>query len=299
MKPTFLLLVTIGIATCAHAQTTRLYFDGNMNAVTDSTKAASKVILSKYADDTSLWAASQYTVDNRLIVEGVYKDRNLAVPHGPFKYYLNIGGKNCLAHSGYFFNGVKYGEWIDYYADGKRMRLTTMRGDQMNGPFAYYNDRDTTPSMKGQYLQGKKDGPWVSASKTDVFKNGIIVETIPNKDYEKQDAMIINAANKLRRQEHMTAAIEPINFGKFMQQRLASYFRPYFDKNAGTAIILTFTVTEQGKLTKGRSLTRVSDDVQAQVARAIDAAPYWTPAQVNGKAVSQTINYTFVFDNIR
>jgi antitoxin component YwqK of YwqJK toxin-antitoxin module len=299
MKPTFLLLVTVGIATCAHAQTKRLYFDNNLNAVTDSTKAASKVILSKYADDTSLWAASQYTMDNRLTVEGVYKDQNLTIPHGPFKYYLNIGGKNILAHSGSFFNGVKYGEWIDYYADGKKMRLTTMRGEEMNGPFAYYNDRDTTPSMKGQYVKGKKNGPWISAGKTDIFKDGIITETIPNKEYEKRNAMIVDAAQRLRRQEHITAAIEPIDFGKYMQQRLSSYFKPYFEKSAGTAIIIMFTVNEQGKLSNGKSLTRVSDDVQLQVAHAIDNAPYWAPAQANGKPVSQNVNYTFIYDNIK
>jgi len=299
MKPTLLLLVTIGIATCARAQTTRLYFDGNMNAVTDSTKAASKVILSRCADDTTLWAASQYTMDNSLTVEGVYKDRDLAVPHGPFKYYLNISGKNYLAHSGSFFNGAKFGEWIDYYPDGRKKMVQTFRNNVLNGPYVVYSPLDTTPTLKGNFLKGKRNGEWAAGWGTEIYEDGVLVKTIPGKEYLRNTALLHNTAEKLQRQEHMTAAIEPVNFGKFMQQRLASYFRPYFDKNAGTAIILTFTVTAQGKLTNGRSLTIVSDDVQQQVARAIDTAPYWVPAELNGKPISQKINYTFVYDNIR
>jgi hypothetical protein len=139
----------------------------------------------------------------------------------------------------------------------------------------------------------------VSASKTDVYKDDVIVETIPNKEYEKQNALIIKAAEKLRRQSHRTNAAEPAGFGEFMQQRLASYFRPYINLSAGTAIIITFTVTEDGKPTNGKSLTSVSDDVQRQVARAIDVAPYWTPAESNGRPISQNITYTFVLDNSR
>ncbi|HVS94346.1 MAG TPA: hypothetical protein VHE59_20050 [Mucilaginibacter sp.] len=124
-------------------------------------------------------------------------------------------------------------------------------------------------------------------------------ESIPNKEYEKRNTMIIDAARKARRKLHMIDAIEPANFGSYMQQKLASYFRPYVSKSAGTAIIIVFTVNEQGKLSNGRSLTNVSNVVQEQVARAIDDAPYWTPAEANGKPVSQNINYTFVLDNTR
>jgi len=298
MKPTLTLLIAIVMALPVCAQAQRIYFDVNMNPVTDSTKAASKVLLGKYSEDTTLWSAKQYTMDNKLMVDGVYKDRALNVPNGPFKYYFNNGDSHYLAHSGTFFNGAKFGEWIDYYADGKRMKLTTMRAGQMNGPFAYYNDRDTTPTVTGQYLQGKKTGEWVYASRTDVYKDDVVVQSTPNKEYEKQNAMIIAAAQKKRRSQ-MTSATAPPDFGQYMQRRLASYFKPYMETQAGTAIILTFTVTEQGKLINGKSLTKVNDNVQEQVARAIETAPYWTPAENDGKPVAQKINYTFVLDNIR
>ncbi|MBS1526240.1 MAG: hypothetical protein JST19_11355 [Bacteroidetes bacterium] len=262
--------------------------------------AATKVILSKFTEDTTLWKASQFDmINHQLMVEGVYKDPEMTIPNGPFKYYFNGAGQHTLMHSGYFVNGARYGEWIDYYSDGRRMKLQTFRNNELNGPFLVYGVHDTVPAIKGNYLKGKKYGEWVSASKTDIYEDDVLKESIPNKDYEKEKARLLEASEKFRRQAHMVDAIEPVNFATYMQQKLSVYFSPYVDKRAGTAIIIVFTVTDQGKLINGRSLTRVSDAVQERVARAIDEAPWWTPAQANGKAVSQKITYTFNLDNVR
>jgi len=161
------------------------------------------------------------------------------------------------------------------------------------------NPLDSTPNLKGNYLKGKRTGEWVAGWGTEVYDDDVLVKTIPSKAYLRQTAIMNEAADKVRREANITNAIEPIDFGKFLQQRLASYFKPYFDKNAATEIIIAFTITEQGKLTNGRSVTKVSDSVQEQVARAINAAPYWAPAQRNGKPITQQMTYTLVFDNIR
>lgn len=295
-----MLLITMALALPVCAQTQRIFVDANMRQVTDSTRAAAKVILGKYADDTTLWAAAQYTMDGKLAVEGVYKDKQLRVPDGPFKYYnTSAYGERYLAQSGSFFNGAKFGEWIDYYADGRKKKLQTFRNNVLNGPYAVYNPLDTTTTLKGNYLKGKRNGEWVAGWGTEIYDDDVLVKTIPGKAYLQQKAMLDNAAENLRRQQHMTNAIEPVDFSKFLSQRLANYFKPYFERNAGTAIVITFTITEQGKLTNGRTATNVSDDIQKQVARAIDAAPYWTPAQMNGKPISQRMTYTLTFDNIR
>ena len=73
------LIVFILIGNSVKAQTTILV-DDQLNQVTDPTKANSKLILKKDNEDTSLWAVSQYTFSNKLIAQGVYKDREMTIP---------------------------------------------------------------------------------------------------------------------------------------------------------------------------------------------------------------------------
>ncbi|HVS94345.1 MAG TPA: hypothetical protein VHE59_20045 [Mucilaginibacter sp.] len=157
MKPVIPFLLFFTIAYLAHSQSRLIYLDKNFQPVTDSPQAATKVLLSKYAEDTTLWKASQYDMINKqLMVEGVYKDAEMTVPNGPFKYYFNGAGRHFLMHSGYFVNGAKYGEWIDYFADGRRMKLQTFRNNELNGPYLVYNMHDSIPTVKGFYLKGKR-----------------------------------------------------------------------------------------------------------------------------------------------
>ncbi len=92
---------------------TTIYVDDQLNQVTDSTKANSKLALKKYTDDTALWAVSQYTLSNKLLAQGVFKDREMTIPHGDFKYYYLHDTTYYLKRSGGFFNGAKFGEWIE------------------------------------------------------------------------------------------------------------------------------------------------------------------------------------------
>lgn len=100
------------ISNLVKGQTT-IYVDDQLNQVTDSTKANSKLALKKYTDDTALWAVSQYTLSNKLLAQGVFKDREMTIPHGDFKYYYLHDTTYYLKRSGGFFNGAKFGEWIE------------------------------------------------------------------------------------------------------------------------------------------------------------------------------------------
>jgi hypothetical protein len=297
MRSTLPCLLLLVLAVSVHGQTQRLYLDSNLNRVTDSTKAATKVVLRKYVDDTTLWAASQYTMDNRLIVEGVYKDRGLTVPNGPFKYYYNDANSHYLHHSGYFFNGVKYGEWIDYYPDGKKMKLATLRGDQLNGPYELYNGKDTIPAVKGQYLKGKKNGEWTSATGTDIYQDGVKVRSIPNEAYATSQAMLEHKRDSLQQSEHFVHAVQPEQFASYMSKKLSSYFSSHDRIDGTTSIVILFTVNEKGQPTNGRAWGQVDSELQKRIAKAIDMASPWVPAQKNGKPVPEMIHYTFIENN--
>jgi antitoxin component YwqK of YwqJK toxin-antitoxin module len=293
MKPVTPFLILLFIACCAHAQSTRIYLDRNLQSVTDTNEAVTQVILSKYAEDTTLWVASQYTMSRHLIVEGVYKDRELTVPNGPFKYYVNADGRDYLAHSGYFFNGVKYGEWIDYYQSGKKMKVVTVRGNEANGLYEIFTEKDTVPVIKGYYVKGKKDGEWTSPAGTDTYKDGVKIKSIPNKERERQMAMLEHVKDSLTNPSHMVPAIQPAEFAKYMEQKIGSYFRSHDRRDASTSIVIEFIVDEKGKLSNGKGLGKLDEEIQRRIVSAIDMASPWVPATLNGKPIKQKVHYMF------
>jgi len=287
MKRTLSSILFILTAHAVQAQTTRLYFDVNLNPVTDSTKAATKVLLSKYADDTSLWAASQYTMKNRLMVEGVYKDRALTIPNGDFKYYFNEDTTHYLRMSGGFFNGAKFGEWIEYYPDGKRKLLATYRNNILNGPYeAYTRGQHSEAIFKGQYLKGLKDGEWLLPSGVrEIYKDGVKTETIDRRDPEEFAARAKKAMN-------FQDAREPYEFGDYINDRLKFYFLTLPASNAIRSVVIEFTVNEDGKLSYGKVSGGLDNSYTDKIAKIIAQAPAWKPAKSNGKPVSQHVTYT-------
>jgi antitoxin component YwqK of YwqJK toxin-antitoxin module len=294
MKPILPCLLFILCAMSVRAQTTRIYLDYNLNPVTDSTKATSRIMLSKYADDTTLWAVSQYTMDNHLLIEGVYKDRDLAVPSGPFKYYYNNGNYHSLHHSGSFFNGVKYGQWIDYFVDGQKMKVVTLRGNVMDGLYEEYSDNDTIPMLKGQYVKGKREGEWTTDTGIDTYKDDKLVRTTTSRKSRQQSALLQRALDSLKNRDHIVNAIQPAEFASYMSGKLSSWFHSHDRLNGTTSILITFTVDETGKLLNGAASGVFDEEFEQRVAKAIEMASPWVPAKSNGKPIKQLVHYTFV-----
>lgn len=287
-----LLCLTLGAST-SYGQKTIIYYDMNLHVVADSNQAASKVILSKYKDDTTLWAAIQYTIEGKLMVEGVYKDRELTTPSGQFNYYYNDENQHYLKRSGVFFNGLKNGQWIDYFGNGKIMQLITFRGDVLNGLYEQFDGDDNTPVVKGNYLNGKKNGEWISGDQITTYDEGIFIRSVTNYAYRRKEARWSNLLDSIAASKHIVNAIQPPNFKDYMWQKLSAYFNTHGNWESITSIAIQFTIDEKGKLSNGKALAEVDSELQARIAKVIDMAPAWTPAKQNGKPVSQLFTYTF------
>ncbi|HEY4326571.1 MAG TPA: hypothetical protein VGN20_21480, partial [Mucilaginibacter sp.] len=235
------LVFFITAASSVQAQTT-IYLDDNLGPVADSTKAGSKVIIKRYADDTTLWAISQYSLKNKLLVQGVYKDREMQIPHGDFKYYYLRDTTYYLEKSGGFFNGAKFGEWIEYYPDGKKMMVANYRNNILNGPYEVYNKWATDPVTKGSYLKGIKDGVWIMpGGVTKTYKDGVVIETTGEEDPEE-------ARQRVKKSQNFKDARQPSSFDHYVQEKFGFYFNSLQPSNAIRRLVVEFTVDEHGRL---------------------------------------------------
>jgi antitoxin component YwqK of YwqJK toxin-antitoxin module len=282
----YLIFFIIAVSS-VQAQTT-IYLDDNLSAVTDSTKAGSKVILKKYADDTTLWAISQYTLKNKLLVQGVYKDREMQIPHGDFKYYYLRDTTYYLKKTGGFFNGAKFGEWIEYYPDGKKMMVANYRNNILNGPYEVYNKWETDPVTKGSYLKGIKDGVWIMpGGVTKTYKDGVVIETTGEVDPEE-------ARQRVKKEQNFKDARQPSSFDHYVQEKFGFYFNSLQPSNAIRRLVVEFTVDEHGKLSYKSVRADLSNNFINKIIDLLNQAPQWEPATANGKPVSENINYTII-----
>jgi hypothetical protein len=281
------------ITYCIQAQSTRIYLDQYFNPVTDSAKAAFKVILSKSLKDTSVWSTSRYNIKNQLIVEEDYKDRKMTMPSGKYKYYYNLDTVHYLKTTGSYIDGAKFGAWIEYYPDGKKKILTTYIDDLLNGPYEAYNRYDPQPVLKGQYVKGKKNGEWIYPAIKEIYKDDIKVSSEERKEFEEKLAA---GRNKQRKDKNFKDARESYEFLDYMHSRLNFYFVALPKSNGIRSLEISFTVNKDGKLSFDKIIGDPDNTDHKKIAKMINLAPPWTPAESNGKPVSQQVIYRFVED---
>lgn len=297
MKRTFSLIVFTLITYCVQAQSIRIFFNQHADAVNDSSLAFYKVILTKWPGDTSLWAASTYTMKNQLVVEGVYKDRAMTVPNGDFKYYYNQDSVHYLTESGGYFNGAKFGAWIKYFPDGKKKTLETYRDNVLNGPYETYSEYSPDPVTMGQYVNGKKDGKWIFPSITDTYKDDVEIAFEHNTSFDREIARRRRVEEKRKKELHFIDAREAYDFVEYMRPQLKAYFGKWPPGNSIKEITISFTVNEDGKLSNGELLMPAEKNDVDIIAKAINTAKPWKPATSYGRPVAEWVFYTFQDDN--
>ncbi len=171
-KRSILLFGLCCIITSCYAQVKPIYFIGD-ELTTDSTRATSYAIYGKLSTD-ELWLIKRYDLYNNLLITGSYKDGQLKIPHGQFNYYHNVDRFNnendtyfyfkdrdrFLSRTGSFINGMQNGEWLTFYPDGKVFTSYVFINNVLNGAHTKY-DRKGNIEVKGNYVEGKKDGVWL------------------------------------------------------------------------------------------------------------------------------------------
>ncbi|WP_316790083.1 hypothetical protein [Pedobacter frigoris] len=167
-KLSFLLIINI-LSISSHAQTFKSFLDKLGNR-TDSVHAVF-YILQKIQPD-SLWNVQQFDLNDSLVMIGTYKDAAAQVRHGRFAYfsiqkYINPEKPpvNTIRELVYFDNNLKTGRWSEFGYDGRLAVVSHYSNDKRNGKIEYYFLDTPAVSIKGQYINGSKEGKWYSYNK--------------------------------------------------------------------------------------------------------------------------------------
>ena len=60
-------------------------------------------------------------------------------------------------------------------------------------------------------------------------------------------------------------------------------------------MVLSFTVTETGKVTDAKVLRGVHEDLDKEALRVVSSSPDWTPGMKDGKPVAVTYTFPVIF----
>lgn len=193
-----------------------------------------------------------------------------------------------------------------------------------NGNGNYKVDLDGV-YWKGKLLNGKPDGTW-KALKTDdnttliteSYKNGSFLKgSNPAGDYKDVPRLVLVfqeqipyvKAEVLRVAMISCDGVDPIkrivnaqypNGANSFTQLIKNAIEPYlskinltpFDQN----LLIEGEVNDRGMLTKLQQRSKFDDTFVRGLLRQLNTLPFFTPATVGGKPVTQKINFTFTFE---
>jgi hypothetical protein len=192
MKRLLFLLAIVSFTLTGWSQVKTVYYDEEDHVISDSTQAASYAIYGKVTGD-SLFTYKKYDADGYVTVTGAFKDDSLKLAEGKFVYYdwvdeistmgnqlpSDLAKDRYIYVSGRFHDGKKTGRWYTFYPNGSLKNVVTFVDDVMNGEFKYFNTKGSLETS-GTYLNGKKNGQWVSSGgrKIEQYSNDKVLSTV-------------------------------------------------------------------------------------------------------------------------
>jgi antitoxin component YwqK of YwqJK toxin-antitoxin module len=112
------------------------------------------------------WQFFSSSFNDYMISEEEYRNNQR---HGlSVKYYPN----NVPSEKVIFKNGVKDGDWLQFYANGSIFLRANYIAGKLQGKFTVYYD-DGKIQFAGQYLDDSRNGDWLKYD-----RNGILISTI-------------------------------------------------------------------------------------------------------------------------
>lgn len=278
MKKILLTVLLLQVAYLVNAQDYRLFIDDNGRS-TDAFKATSYIIVKQLADTT--WLMQQYDMENAVLQSGMFKDKNLQIPHGKYVYYrkldfynnkmmkeiLKSDTANCIMTEGEFKDGKKDGRWTDYFIGGKKREEAYYKYGVLNGPYRSYNDDRSTIALSGSYVDGKREGKWDMFNlegkviETDKYRNG--------KVYNRK--MTLSPYNPPK---------PPHGFETYVTRAFRKAATAQDIESKAIEYSVVFTVTIDGKVVKPELTLPGQDDnpLARMLLGIIENSPQWKPA---------------------
>jgi hypothetical protein len=192
MKRLLFLLAIVLSTVSGWSQVKTVYYDEQDHVISDSTQASSYAIYGRVTGD-SLYTFKKYDEEGYVTVTGAFRDDSLKHAEGKFVYYDWVDEVSTLGNTlpsdqakdryvyvtGNFHDGKKTGRWYTFYPNGSLKTVVTFNDDVMNGEFKYFNTKGNLETS-GTYLNGKKNGQWVSSGgrKIEQYSNDKVLSTV-------------------------------------------------------------------------------------------------------------------------
>jgi len=284
MKFYLFVAIILSISTFGFSQTQKFYIDANKHLSTDSSKGVSYVSIEKVNE--SDYFISNYEMSGVPILKGHYKDLTMKIPNGKFVYYSKIIGNRkyfntdsffFAKQTGYYKNGLKTGTWISYFRVGVKRDSVNYENNLLNGPCKYYEINTGKVDYEGIYLKGQMDGQWNQYQRDEAnpifsqfYTNGKLIKTI----------------------YHTKKPKVPDGFDGYIESNLKQYIDTLKDKG----IVVTFSVTEKGRIVSLIKVNKpLSDEYIIAIKYVLFNAPDFQPALHDDMPIRQIYYYNFSF----
>jgi antitoxin component YwqK of YwqJK toxin-antitoxin module len=165
----------LAFSSMVHAQSQKLYIDGNGNVINKASKAKSYIVIYDKKSQDSVWTVKQFDMRDSIISLTHYKDNQLTMLHGEALYYKNVGFKAIKGHNnihdstfhtnsfihlkGEYRNGLKFGRWKEYASSNDLRSEINYINDKLNGLSKRYLNGEIIE--QGNYYDDKKNGEWL------------------------------------------------------------------------------------------------------------------------------------------
>jgi antitoxin component YwqK of YwqJK toxin-antitoxin module len=226
----------------------------------------------------------QFDMRDTLMVQGSYKDSMMTIPNGRFFYYNKyrtsfktsryIDTNSYLKFTGFFLNGAKTGQWIEYFKRGVKGDIYTFENNKLNGLFQNYNTTTGNVLLEGNYVNDMKEGEWNTY--TDDPQNPAYTDIYM---HDKLSKKIV----------HLKQAMPPANYDSYVRKAL----KPYMDSLLHKKVIITILLNEQGiveNINQNKTMTPVIDRA---IADAFLKSPKFQPSLYDNKQLKGVFQYDF------
>lgn len=301
MKLHSFLILWLLCTMCASAQVSKIYITSANKYSDDPVNAVSYILVSRTPD--SLYLVKQFDMQDSITMEGSYKDNQLSIQQGGFKFYRLIKqvrtirldyttkktdtsvtpAKNYVYQKGSYIDGLQTGEWLDYDSDGNKTKLNTFRDGKLDGAFRTFG-KNGDVAMQGQYVNGKQDGIWYTrtfkgdTSEVDYYSNGGLEKNISH-------------WNDIKFKSRIKEAKSPYDPILFINKKLSVADKNYIHNCKCSYGAFSFTITADGQLTMPIIENVNNPSIDKRIVEAILSGGKWKPAEIDGKQVESGITF--------
>ena len=286
----------------ASAQITEQFYDWNWK-LTEPATARFYAVTQK---QDSIWHRQDYFIhENKLQMDGYYKDADAKVEHGLFRYYHPSGQ---LESTGHFNSGKRDGVWLRYHQNGMLADSVTytngavvgtrlswfangflsdssyLKADGSGTSITWFDNGN--PSAAGRYAAGSKpQGKWQYFHKNGVLSAIEIYEgsQVISKNYFDESGAVLSDIIVAEQEAEFPGGIKA--WQKHLLKHL--YFPTQYKlANADKAVVVvSWVINEDGTVSDVNVTTPLHPKFDAIAKEAVLKSPKWQPAQSHNRTV--------------